>query len=92
MKRKLYEYVIGGQNFKKEVKRQIRLLIILTLGFTIAFSWRQTLFDSIQFIVDKVLKIENAVTSSVMTSISITIIALILIYFLAHILKERPDY
>jgi len=92
MKRKLYEYVIGGQNFKKEVKRQIRLLIILTLGFTIAFSWRQTIFDGIQFLVDKILKIEHAVTSSIVTSVFITIISLALIYFLAHVLKDKPDY
>jgi len=67
------------------------MLITLTLGFTIAFTWRQTIFDLSQSVVNFFLHIESASTSSILTAIFITIISLILMYLAAHYLKDSYE-
>jgi hypothetical protein len=43
--------LLKDQFYKRELKNEIRILIVVTIGFTIAFSWRQTIFDmSLAFI------------------------------------------
>lgn len=85
----LKRFFIGGEGFKKEVKQQIRLLIIVTLGFTIAFSWRQTIFDSTERLIDFLFHFESSVSSSIITSLAITVISLVLIWIASKILAER---
>ena len=87
---KIHHFFIGGRNFKKEFKQQLRFLINITLGFTIAFTWRQTIFDAVQTLIQKFMKAEG-LKSSILTSAAITIISLILIYISSQSLKERPD-
>jgi len=88
---KFHLFLVGGKNYKSEVKKQIRLLIVITLGFTIAFTWRQTIFDASQAIVQYLAGINDSVTSSILTSTFITIVSLILILIAAHFLKPSPD-
>ena len=45
MKKRLYRFFIGSKNFENEFKKQVRMLVVVTFGFTIAFTWRQTIFD-----------------------------------------------
>ncbi|MFO7739050.1 MAG: hypothetical protein R6V46_11285, partial [Desulfatiglandaceae bacterium] len=42
-KKKLRDYFTVGRLFKKELKRELRFLLTATFGFTIAFTWRQTM-------------------------------------------------
>ncbi len=91
MKRKIISSLKAGAKFKKEFRRQIRMLIIVTLGFTIAFSWRQTVFDASQSIVQFFTNVQSSTALSVLTSLFITIVAVILIYLAAHYLKDNHE-
>tara|TARA_Y100000310_G_scaffold255210_1_gene262510 strand:+ start:347 stop:634 length:288 start_codon:yes stop_codon:yes gene_type:complete len=89
---KVQKFFVGGQQFKKEFRRQIRLLVIITLAFTIAFAWRQTVFDAAQNLITRFINVTGATTASILTSLFISIVAVIIIYLAAHFLKDRPDY
>jgi len=91
MRKRIYRSIREGSKFKKEFRRQIRMLIIITLGFTIAFTWRQTIFDTSQAIVQFFLNVQNSTTLSVLTSLFITILSIILIYLTAHFLKDNNE-
>ncbi|MFH1290618.1 MAG: hypothetical protein ABIH92_04375 [Nanoarchaeota archaeon] len=87
---KVKHFFVGGRHFKSEFKRQVRALILITLGFTIAFSWRQTIFDIIQTAVQSLMPI-TGISSSIITSVAITIIALAIIYAASALLKDQKD-
>jgi hypothetical protein len=91
MKRKIINSLKAGARFKKEFRKQIRMLIIVTLGFTIAFSWRQTVFDASQTIVQFFTNVQGSTALSVLTSLFITIISVLLIYLTAHYLKDNYE-
>lgn len=91
MRRKITRSIRAGEKFKREFRKQIRMLIIITLGFTIAFTWRQTIFDASQSIVQFFINVQNSTTLSVLTSLLITIISILLIYLTAHFLKENHE-
>jgi hypothetical protein len=92
MPEKIKEFFVGGEGYKKEFRRQLKTLILITLGFTIAFTWRQTTFDTSQSIVQFFLHLQNSTTASIVTSLFITIISLIIIWFTSHVLRERRGY
>ncbi len=91
MERLLHHHV-GDRNFKKEFRRQLRLLIIITLGFTIAFTWRQTIFDLSSNFIGYLTNITNSSELDVLASTLITVVSLIIIYITAYILKDRVEY
>jgi|TARA_Y100000034_G_C6876281_1_gene400814 hypothetical protein len=91
MRDRLYSFFIGGKRFENEFRRQLRLLIVLTLGFTIAFTWRQTLFDASQALVQLIIDVKGSTSLSILTSTFITIISILLIYLTAHFLKENKE-
>jgi len=66
----------------------MRLFITFTLGFTIAFTWRQTLFDISQSFVRLITHIENSSTSSILTSVFITIISVAILIITASLLNK----
>ena len=76
----------------REFRKQLRLLIIVTLGFTVAFTWRQTVFDLSLSIVKAFTSIESTSALSILASSFITLVSLGLIYATSHILKDKPDY
>ena len=80
-----------GIRFKREFKRQLRMLIIITLGFTIAFTWRQTVFDISQSFVQFFLNIKNSSSLSILTSAFITVLSIVLIYLSSHYLKDSYE-
>jgi hypothetical protein len=92
MARKLSNFFTVGHRYKAELKRQIRSMIIITLGFTIAFSWRQTTFDLSQSFVQFITKIESSTASTVLTSTFITLIGVMLIFITAHYMKIEEHY
>ena len=91
MDKRISEYFIKGRRHKIEFKKQARMLIVVTLGFTIAFTWRQTIFDVSQSFVNLFLKIQNSSELSIITSSFITLISTILIYFTSYLLRENPE-
>ncbi|MAG25062.1 hypothetical protein CMI47_05725 [Candidatus Pacearchaeota archaeon] len=92
MKRKVKHFFVGGDNFKKEFRKQLRLLILITLSFTIAFAWRQTIFDIFETLILHFINVRNSATASVLTSLAITLMSLLVIYLASNFLKDRPDY
>ncbi len=80
----------AGRRFKKEHRKEIRLMIVVTLGFTIAFTWRQTIFDVFQSIVNFFVDAKSTALSSILTSTLITLVSIGLIRLTSHILKESP--
>lgn len=91
MKKGLFDFFIKGRLFKKEFKRQLRILILFTLGFTIAFTWRQTIFDLSQSLIQFFIEVKSTSTLSILTSIFITLVSIILIYLTSHYLKDNMD-
>jgi hypothetical protein len=88
MRHKIVRSLRTGNKFRREFRRQIRMLIMVTLGFTIAFTWRQTIFDTSQSIVSFFLHIQDSAALSILTSIFITLLAVLLVYLTAHLLKD----
>ncbi|HIG93994.1 MAG: hypothetical protein QT05_C0017G0004 [archaeon GW2011_AR13] len=91
MNKNFLDYFTGGKKFKSEFRRQFRLLVVITLGFTIAFTWRQTVFDLSQSFIKFITHIENISISSILTSIFITLISVFFIYLTSHFLKDGVE-
>ena len=77
------------KSFKREFKRQIRMAITAAVGFTIAFAWRNAVFDTFLNFVAKFLDVEkNHYLTESYTAILITFIGVIIIYFSSKILRD----
>jgi len=88
MKEEIYRFFIGSDRFRSEFFKEIRGLIILTLAFTIAFTWRQTFFDLAQEGVKFFMDITNNATLSIVTSTVVTVFCLIFIYLTARYMQN----
>jgi hypothetical protein len=88
----LIDVLIKGKRFQKEFKKQIKTLIIVTLGFTIAFTWRQTIFDLSLAIVKFFTNIKDSSALSILTSLFITLLSIFIIYLTSHYLKDENGY
>jgi ABC-type spermidine/putrescine transport system permease subunit I len=84
IKESAYRYLIGSDIMKKEFWKELRVLIIFTLGFTIAFTWRQTIFDAMESLIKFFVDIKSNVTLSVTASTLTTVFCLLLLYFTAR--------
>jgi hypothetical protein len=91
MRRKITNSLRAGTKFKNEFRKQIRMIIIVTFGFTIAFTWRQTIFDLSTSVVKFFTQAQGS-TLSILASLLITIISVIIIYLSAHFLKDDREY
>lgn len=88
-KHSLHNY-LGRDNQRRELKKQMRMLIMFTLGFTVAFTWRQTIFDLSLSFVGFLTHINNSSTLSILASIFITILSLGLVYLTSFMLRDGP--
>jgi len=84
----VYKIFFKQRRFQSEFQKQLRLLVVITLSFTIAFTWRQTIFDISLNFVKFVTKIQNSSASSLLASLLITIVSVLLIYITAYFLKD----
>jgi len=84
MKEKIYRFFIGSEHLRKEFFKELRVLILFTLGFTIAFTWRQTIFDVTESIVLFFINIQGEATLSIVTSTLTTLICLFFVYLTAR--------
>ncbi|MEK6889411.1 MAG: hypothetical protein AABW80_04885 [Nanoarchaeota archaeon] len=89
---RIKRFIFGGEGFKKEVKHEIRLLLLFTLGFTIAFTWRQTIFDATSEVIKYIFHPNGIFSLSILTSVLITLVSLILILVFSKILKDKQDH
>jgi hypothetical protein len=77
------------RSFRQEFRRQIRLAIVAAIGFTIAWAWRNAIFDSFQSFVARFLDIqEGHYLTEIYTAIVITLAGVLLIYICSKFLKE----
>jgi hypothetical protein len=78
------------RSFRQEFRKQIRLAITAAIGFTIAFSWRESVFDLFLNFTSRIfdLSIEHY-TTKIYTAIFVTILGVVLIFFTSKILKEK---
>ena len=78
-----------NRSFRLEFKRQIRLAITAAIGFTIAFAWRNAIFDGFLSFVSRMLDVtEDHYLTEVYTAIAITLVGVIFIFLTAKILRE----
>ncbi len=76
--------------YKKEFKKQMRLLIIVTIGFTIAFVWREVIFTFFQAILAHFYQAESALSSQALTATFMTILGIIIILITSKYLQDKP--
>ena len=90
-KKKFSNYTFVGRKYKDEFRKQMRLIIIFTLGFTIAFAWRETIFEWAQSLAISWVH-SNSAQSSLWASVFITIFSIILLFLASLWLKDRNPY
>jgi hypothetical protein len=92
-KRKFKNYFYLGNHYRQEFRKQMRLFIIFTLGFTIAFTWRETVFDLSKSLVNLIAHPTNPNATSIWASVFITIVSALLIFLTAKWLRDKhPAY
>ena len=78
------------RSYKKELRRQIRLAITAAIGFTVAFAWRNAIFDSAQSFVSRLLDLNPGhYMTETYTAIFLTLFGVLLIFLTARILREK---
>ena len=78
------------RSFRAEFKRQIRLAITAAIGFSIAYAWREAIFETFQNFVTRFLDIqEGHYLSETYTAVFITITGVIIILLTSKLLRDR---
>ena len=78
------------RSFRQEFKRQIRFAITAAIGFTIAFAWRNAIFDGFESFVARLLDVqEGHYLTEVYTAIAMTVFGVFLIFLTSKMLRER---
>lgn len=81
----------GGRRFKKEFRRQLRTLILFTLGFTIAFTWRETIYRLFESFIKILTHSQNSAALTILTSTLITLVSIGIIYLTSYYLRDNLD-
>jgi len=78
------------KSFRNEFRRQIRLAMTAAIGFTIAFAWREAVFQSFQNVVSRALDLApEHFTTQIYTATTITVAGVLLILLTSRILKDK---
>ncbi len=85
------DFIIHGRNFRKDFRRQLKTLVVVGAGFTIAFTWRQTIFDISKRAVEFITKIKDSSVLSIITSVFTTLISILFVLLVIYLLKEPSD-
>ena len=91
MSRGIVEFLVHGQRFRKEFRKQLKNLIVFGAGFTIAFTWRQTIFDISESVVKFITHIQSSSTLSVLSSVLTTLVSLLIVLIALYALKNPPE-
>ena len=76
------------RSFRTEFKRQLRLAITAAIGFSIAFSWRNALYDAIHEAVLRFTTNTQGIQSHIVTALVITILGVCIIFLTARLLRD----
>lgn len=88
MRRRINRY-FSKNNYRKEFRHELRMLIVVTLGFTIGFTWRETIFDLSWAFIQWLTHAQGTASLSILTSTFITLICIGLIYLTSYLLKPK---
>lgn len=78
-----------SRSFIKEFKKQLRFAITAAIGFSIAFAWRESIFDTFLNFVSRFMDIPPAhYLTEVYTALTITIFGVIIVFITSKILKD----
>lgn len=77
------------RSFKKEFRRQLRLAIIAAVGFTVAFSWRNAVYNSSKKIIEILTKSTQLIINELLTALFITLLSVLLLFFTSKLLREK---
>lgn len=78
------------KSFRDEFKRQIRFALTSAIGFTIAFVWRDAIFQMFSSFTSRILDIaEEHYTTKIYTAVIITLLGALLIIISSKLLKEK---
>lgn len=78
-----------NRSFRKEFKRQIRFAITAAIGFTIAFAWRNAIFESFQNFVSRFLDVSaDHYLTEIYTAFALTLAGVMFIFMTSKILKD----
>jgi len=75
------------RSFKKEFKRQVRMAAAAAIGFIIAFSWRNFVYDMTKAWLEKITPLSGAFESGLASALLITVIGVILILISSRLLR-----
>ena len=76
------------RTFKKEFKRQLRFAITAGIGFTIAFAWRNAIYDSFHQAVARFSASTQGIQSDLVAALAITLAGVLTIFITARLLRE----
>ena len=88
IKQKFSNYTFVGQKYKDEFRKQMRSVIVFTLGFTIAFAWRETIFDWSKSVTAWITNSSKGGTSTG-ASLFITLLCILLIFLTTRWLRDK---
>jgi len=81
-------FIKTKRSFKKEFKRQLRFSIAAAIGFTIAFSWRNAVYDSLFAIVQRLTDATRNTAIEAYTALFITLIGVVVILITSRLLRD----
>lgn len=86
-KRKIRNFFILGNQYKAELRSQIKSLILFTMGFTIAFTWREYSFESTKKLIKWLTGTQGS--GALGAAFFITFICLFLMLLTSYYFKEK---
>ena len=77
------------RSFRLEVKRQLRLAIASAIGFTIAFGWKEAIFEGMINYVSRIMDVNpDHYLTNTYTAIAMTFLGVLCIFISARLLRE----
>jgi len=87
---KFHHLIKTKRSFKQEFKKQIRFAVTAAIGFIIAFSWREAVFDMFLNLTSRLLDLSiDHYSTKIYTATIITVFGVLLIFFTSKILKDK---
>ena len=80
---------MASATYKKELKKQLRFAFTAAVGFTIAFAWRDVIFNAAQNFINRYIQTTLQTLSNLYTAIFLTIIGTLIIFLTSKLLKDR---
>lgn len=82
--------LIAKRSFKLEFKRQMRMAVTAAIGFSIAYAWREAIFDTFRSFVARFLDVPPThYLSETYTALAITLAGVLLIFITSRLLRDK---